>query len=205
MKSRKLREPMAAHRALSLIPALLALRLLPTATALHLPDAISRRGNAITRRGVLAAAAAAAAPRAAHAVFGDGQQLQRDHAELETSPLIEELKRRTEANKEANAASGRAMTSQKVSVYDPELTMVRYAGAGDSMPVTRMMTPQQIKELQALGYELDCPNVKGMACGLKPKAAARAPPPPPEPAAVDTATAADADSPGAAPAESAES
>lgn len=107
--------------------------------------------------------------------------MQLDNTELETSPLIEELKRRTEVNKEKNTAEVKAMTQLKASVYDPELRMVRYDG------VTRMLTPEQIKELNVLGYDLSCPG-SGMACGLKVRPAPPPPlPPPPPPVAEEAA------------------
>mmetsp|Transcript_14095 Transcript_14095/g.47001 ORF Transcript_14095/g.47001 Transcript_14095/m.47001 type:complete len:145 (+) Transcript_14095:63-497(+) len=110
-----------------------------------------------------AIALAAGLPSAASALT-DGQRMQVD-AELTTSPLIEELRAKTAANKEKNEAAVRQLTSTMGSVYDPPLKLVRYLGEGDSMPVTRMVTPEQIKELNAQGYELDCPK-SGAACGL---------------------------------------
>ena len=85
-----------------------------------------------------------------------------------------------------NEALTKELVQAKGNVYDPGVQMDTYAGEGDSMPVTRMMTPEQIKELQKLGFELDCPNVAGMACGLKRRAPAPTtlPPPRPRPAAL---------------------
>ena len=59
-------------------------------------------------------------PQAVHASTS-GQRMQLENAEVETSPLIEELKRRTAANKEKNAAAVRAVTQFSSNVYEPEV------------------------------------------------------------------------------------
>ena len=84
--------------------------------------------------------------------------MQKRNAELETSPLIEELKRRTEANKAQNKAIVKEATvGAQGGIYDDTagMKMVRYAGANDLAPVTRIMNPQQVKELEAQGFKLN--------------------------------------------------
>ena len=44
--------------------------------------------------------------------------------------------------------------------------MVRYAAEGDALPVTRMMNPEQVKQMEALGFKLNCPSWGG-ACEVK--------------------------------------
>lgn len=105
--------------------------------------------------------------RAASAARVDGQRLQLENAELETSPLIEELKKRTEANKSKNDATVQAVTNSMGNVYDPNLTLVRYPDYPGATPSTKMLKPADIKALRAGGFELDCPPTAGMACGLK--------------------------------------
>ena len=130
-------------------------------------------GPTPNRRSWLAAAAAAMArPQIAFADFfgyEDGKAMQQKNAELETSPLIEELKRRTEANKERNAAIVKeASTGAQGGVYDETqgVKMVRYAAEGDALPVTRIMNPEQVKQMEALGFKLNCPSWGG-ACEVK--------------------------------------
>ena len=93
--------------------------------------------------------------------------MQKANTELETSPLIEELKRRTEANKQKNAQQVKdaSIAYNSGVVSDGNVKMVRYQGAQDALPVTRMMGAEQIKELEKLGYNLNCPSWGG-ACTL---------------------------------------
>lgn len=149
------------------------------------------------RSALLSGAAAAAMPTAGHAKsIGDGCP-ECVNKELTTSPFIEELLRRTEANKERNEAIVKASTAAKNDFIEEETKMVRYAGVNDAVPVTRMMTKSQIKELEAKGFVVSCPDWGG-ACEVK-AAPPPAPPPPPPPsppplidaeAAPDSATAA---------------
>ena len=127
------------------------------AGALRLPSRL-----VISRRAV-SLSALLALPSASHAKFGDGCT-ECQETELETSPLIEELKRRTAENAEKNAAIVRATTREMGNVNDPGMKMVRYQGINDSIPVTRMMTPPMIKELEkAAGVKVSCPSWGG-AC-----------------------------------------
>jgi hypothetical protein len=73
---------------------------------------------------------------------------------------------RTRENKAKNAAAVKEVTSFQGNVYEPEVKMVRYAGPGDSVPVTRMLSSPQIKELEVAGFELSCPTWGG-ACTLE--------------------------------------
>jgi len=142
------------------------------------------------RRAVLTGAAAAlvAAPRAAMARFGDGCA-ECTNTETETSPLIEELKRRSVANKDANAAAVKELTARKNPVYTESVKMVRYMGENDTVPVTRMMTTQQVAEIEKLGFKVECPSWGG-ACEViyskSPDAPAAAPEALAEPAAMPT-------------------
>ena len=153
-------------------------------------DSGQRLGGALSRRSALTSgflAVAAAAP--ASAKFGDGCPECQQNKELETSPLIEELKRRTEANKERNAAAVKETLAFTNGVVDEQVKMVRYQGKDDSVPVTRMMTRSQIQELETLGYNIDCPSWGG-ACEVN-KVASSPPPPidetPPPASAPDVA------------------
>ena len=136
----------------------------------------------IDRRSATAGLVAALATLPASKVsakFGDGCP-ECSNKELESSPLIEELKRRTAANKEQNAAAVRETTQFTSGVYEAEVKMVRYAGPNDTVPVTRMMNKQQIKELESLGFNVDCPSWGG-ACDVKAVRKPEPPPPPPPP------------------------
>jgi len=98
--------------------------------------------------------------------------------ELETSPLIEELKRRTEKNAQKNAALIKEMTNGasggQINDAAPDYyKSVRYDG------LTRILNKEQVKALQSQGYELDCPKQAGFPCNLV--EAPKAPPPPPPP------------------------
>lgn len=95
--------------------------------------------------------------------------MQLQNAAPETSPLIEELKRRTAANKAQNEAIVKeASAGAQGGIYDEAqgVKMVRYAGDGDLTKVTRMMGPQQVKELEAQGFVLKCPSWGG-ACEVE--------------------------------------
>ena len=130
----------------------------------HPPRSVTAQ---LTRRAALSSALllASALPHASVALT-DGQAMQLQNAELETSPLIEELKRRTEANKEKNAQLVRERTASMGNVYEEKMQFVRYQAEGDALPVTRAFSEQQIKQLEAQGYALDCPKTAGMACRL---------------------------------------
>ena len=135
----------------------------------------------LSRRAALASSVLALSPLPSMAgdFFGytDGVAMQQANKELETSPLIEELKRRTEANKAKNAATVReASFGAQGGVYDEAagMKMVRYAGAGDALPVTRMLNAQQVKELESRGFELKCPSWGG-ACDIAEKRGRKAP------------------------------
>ena len=133
----------------------------------HRPAALSRRSAVLA-----SALALAARPRSSRAgdFFGyeSGRAMQLQNQELETSPLIEELKRRTEANKEKNAAKVKETITFTNAVNDDTAgtRMVRYQGTNDVVPVTRLMSPEQVKELEALGYSLKCPTWGG-TCELR--------------------------------------
>ena len=103
--------------------------------------------------------------------------------ELESSPLIEELKRRSKENAESNARSVKAITSAAnggvINDAAPDYyTSVRYDG------VTRILDKQQIKELKSQGFELSCPKQAGFPCTL-----VEAPPPAASPMLVPAAEA----------------
>ena len=167
----------------------LALLLASTPAALRPTSAGAR--SACSRRAVSAGILAAIAwPHASEAKFGDGcSECENKELAAEESPLIQELKRRTEANKERNEATVKETTRFTSGVADEDVKMVRYAGPDDTMPVTRMMTKSQIKELESLGFDVLCPDWGG-ACGIKPKAKSAPPPPPPPPPADEPAAAA---------------
>ena len=130
------------------------------ASALSPAPQLSRRDAA----SLLAAATLPFATRPAAALQRrDGQQMQRENAELETSPLIEELKRRTEANKEKNKQLVSQVTNAAQPPPETPLRSVRYDG------VTRMYDEEQMKQLRALGYELDCPPSMTLPCTLRNK------------------------------------
>ena len=148
-----------------------------------------RAAQFISRRAAFASSllALTAQPQMCRAEFwgyADGKEMQRDIKELDTSPLIEELKRRTAENKEKNAATVKEATSAGNSQYDGQvdMKMVRYIGEGDTMPVTRMMGTDQIAKLESMGYKVKCPTWGGACELVEPKGGARrAPPPKPEP------------------------
>ena len=86
--------------------------------------------------------------------------------ELETSPFIEELKRRTADNSAKNAATvkERTLASSTGIINDAVpgfYTSVRYDG------VTRILNSEQVKALQAEGFELDCPTQPGFPCVVR--------------------------------------
>ena len=172
----------------------IVLLIVARATALRSPAAkITSRRAAVTS-GVLAAFAQ---PLASHAKLGDGCS-ECTNKELETSPLIEELKRRTAENKAKNAAAVKETVAFTGGVTEEEVKMVRYQGADDSVPVTRMMTKSQIKQLEEAGFKLDCPEWGG-ACGVKevprrkgaPPPSLPPPPPPSSPPPAETSAAAE--------------
>ena len=127
-----------------------------------------------TRRAMLAATVGLSMPpRSAVAdggFFGyeDGKDMQLQNAAPDTSPLIEELKRRTEANKAQNAAivAGSSAGAQGGLYDDPNVKLVRYQGQDDLVPVTRIMGAQQVKQLEAKGFALKCPKWGG-ACEIE--------------------------------------
>jgi hypothetical protein len=83
---------------------------------------------------------------------------------VETSPLIEELKRRSANNKEANQLAINSITSSANSgVYasDMQLRLVRFDG------VAKMVGPNDIKVLQSRGYEVVCPSTAALPCEVK--------------------------------------
>ena len=150
-------------------------------------SAARQPGGALSRRSALTSgflAVAATLPAPCSAKFGDGCPECQQNKELETSPLIEELKRRTEANKEKNAAAVKENLAFTNGVVEEQVKMVRYQGKDDSLPVTRMMTRSQIKELEALGYKVECPSWGG-ACELNQVAASTPTPPSPPPPPVE--------------------
>ena len=100
--------------------------LLPTRPGAAALQCTSRR-NALAS-GFACGVAAIASPIAAAAKLGDGCPSCQENKELETSPLIEELKRRTEANKEKNAAIVKETLSFNGGIVDEEIKMVRYQG-----------------------------------------------------------------------------
>ena len=51
---------------------------------------------------------------------------------------------------------------------DSQMKLVRYAGQSDVLPVTRLMGPQQVKELESLGFAVNCPAWGG-ACEVAKK------------------------------------
>lgn len=166
-----------------------ATALLLVCAALLAPTSAALRPTTTSRRAILVSAASYAAvvqrPSASEARIGDGCT-ECTNKELETSPLIEELKRRTEANKEKNAAIIKETTDFTGAVAEEKVRMVRYAGAGDSMPVTRMMTDVDIKKLESMGFVVECPSWGG-ACSVRQVTSRTVDPPPsaPPPPSVD--------------------
>ena len=78
-----------------------------------------------------------------------------------TSPLIEQLKKRTADNAEANKRSVKAVTAGANSgVYDAErnLRLVRLDG------VPKLLNSDDIKRLEARGYEVQCPDNAVLPC-----------------------------------------
>jgi hypothetical protein len=127
-----------------------------TTYAFKLP---SSAGFSSHRRSVLATASsllAAAAPQcSAHA------------DEVDTSPLMEELKRRTALKRENAADAKQTSANFKFVSYDESKgdVMVRYQGVDDEGPVTRTMSPNQIKALESKGFLVKCPSWGG-ECAL---------------------------------------
>ena len=151
-----------------------------------------RAGQFLSRRAAFASSllVLTTQPQACRAEFWgyeDGKAMQRQNKELDTSPLIEELKRRTVENKEKNAALVKEATIGGNSQYDGQVDakMVRYVAEGDTIPVTRMLGPNQISKLESMGFKLKCPTWGGACEVIEPPRSARAPPPPP--AAVEEA------------------
>lgn len=134
----------------------LALVLLASATSFKAPPAAA----ASSRRSVLAAASSllgAAAPQSS--ANADEQ-----NNELDTSPLIDELKRRTAAKQDTKEQN---TVSFKFVAYDERQgeVMVRYQSVGDELPVSRRLGPNQIKELESRGFMIKCPSWGG-ECAL---------------------------------------
>ena len=156
------------------------------AAALLVPTTSTSRARRNALAGGFACGiAAVTGPLAASAKLGDGCPECQKNKELETSPLIEELKRRTEANKERNAAIVKENLAFTGNVAEEEVKLVRYQGATDTIPVTRMMNKQQIQQLEGLGYQVNCPSWGGACDVTKTVAAAPPPPPPPPPPVVE--------------------
>ena len=135
--------------------------------------------SAITRRAVLSALAIAIVPlpRSANAAgsaigaFGAAEcrtvecreRIADTPREMETSPLIEELRRRTAENAEKNKMQVKQMTISASGgvVNDAEPNFyrsVRYDG------ITRIIDKGQVKELERQGFELECPKQAGFPC-----------------------------------------
>ena len=91
-----------------------------------------------------------------------------------TSPLIEQLKQRTKENAAANKAAVRQVTAgANQGVYDAEakLRLVRLDG------VPKLLSPDDIKKLEARGYEVECPSNAALPCEVRQGKASGAPDP----------------------------
>ena len=162
---------------------LIALLLALTAPTAALQNGLKKSAS-IDRRAAISGFLATVAfpPTFALAAIGDGCSLC-TNKELDSSPLIQDLLKKTAENREQNAAAVKDYQNAAAgSVYEAEVKMVRYTGANENIPVTRMMTRVQMKELESLGFEISCPDWGG-ACSVKevPKAVPPPLPPPPPP------------------------
>ena len=89
---------------------------------------------------------------------------------METSPLIEKLKQRSAENAEANQRYVKELTAgANAGVYDAEakLRLVRLNG------VPKLLARDDIKKLEAQGFEVQCPSNAALPCEVKQGQAAR--------------------------------
>ena len=95
----------------------------------------------------------AATPR--QSIYTDG---------VSSSPLIDQLKQRTSDNAAANKRYVKSVTAgANQGVYDAErsLRLVRLNG------VPKLLAPDDIKKLEARGYELQCPDNAVLPCEVR--------------------------------------
>jgi hypothetical protein len=159
-----------------------------------------RAGDSLSRRNALFAAALAATPvprfSVLHAattcrtlaigqMMGESQEACEERVAntpqqsmysdgARTSPLIEQLKQRTKENAAANKAAVRQVTAgANQGVYDAEakLRLVRLDG------VPKLLSPDDIKKLEARGYEVECPSNAALPCEVRQGKASGAPDP----------------------------